>query len=84
MSPRPPDDGSHWRAVLRRQLRGRFGDFLAVCALVIAGLAVTLGILSQQKAALPSWVPFFGQSFYHLDRRLHLGTGRDPRARGRP
>ncbi len=67
MSPRAPENGSHWRAVLRRQLRGRTGDFLAVCLLVIAGLAVALGILSQQKAALPSWVPFFGQEFFHLE-----------------
>ena len=78
VSARETNGDAHWRAMLRRQLRGRFGDFLAVCALVIAGLAVTLGILSQQKASLPSWVPFFGQSFYHLDRRLHLGAGRDP------
>jgi phospholipid/cholesterol/gamma-HCH transport system substrate-binding protein len=67
MTPPPAEQSSHWRAVLRRQLRGRVGDFVAVCVLVIAGLAVTLGILSQQKAALPSWVPFFGQEFFHLE-----------------
>jgi len=66
MSPRQTNGDAHWRATLRRQLRGRVGDFIAVCVLILAGLAVTLGILSQQKAALPSWVPFFGQDFYHL------------------
>ena len=67
MSARETNGDAHWRATLRRQLRGRVGDFLAVCVLVIAALAVTLGILSQQKASLPSWVPFFGQEFFHLD-----------------
>ncbi len=34
--------------------------------LVIVGLTATLVIIGQQKAALPSWVPFFGQSFFDL------------------
>ena len=58
---------AHWRADPEAADPRSRGDFLAVCVLVIAALAVTLGILSQQKAALPSWVPFFGQEFFHLE-----------------
>ena len=54
------------------------GDFLAVCVLVIAGLAVTLVILSQQKAALPGWVPFFGQELLRARRPSSPGPGGDP------
>jgi phospholipid/cholesterol/gamma-HCH transport system substrate-binding protein len=41
-------------------------DMIAVVVLVAAGLATMLVIIGQQKAALPSWVPFFGQDFFHL------------------
>jgi phospholipid/cholesterol/gamma-HCH transport system substrate-binding protein len=49
-----------------RALRGRTRDLIAVIVLIVAGLATTLVIIGQQKAALPSWVPFFGQDFFHL------------------
>jgi phospholipid/cholesterol/gamma-HCH transport system substrate-binding protein len=49
-----------------RALRGRTRDLIAIVVLVAAALAATLVILSQQKAALPSWVPFFGQDFFEL------------------
>jgi phospholipid/cholesterol/gamma-HCH transport system substrate-binding protein len=51
---------------MSRALRGRTRDLLAVIVLIVAGLAATLVIISQQKAALPSWVPFFGQDFFEL------------------
>jgi phospholipid/cholesterol/gamma-HCH transport system substrate-binding protein len=49
-----------------RALRGRTRDLIAVIVLIVAGLTATLVIISQQKAALPSWVPFFGQDFFEL------------------
>jgi phospholipid/cholesterol/gamma-HCH transport system substrate-binding protein len=49
-----------------RALRGRTRDLVAVIVLVVAALAATLVIISQQKAALPGWVPFFGQDFFEL------------------
>lgn len=54
-------------AALKRQLRGRFGDAVAVVVLTLIGLATLLGILSQQKAALPSWIPVFGQDFVRIE-----------------
>lgn len=52
---------------LQRQLRGRFGDILAIIGLTLIGLATLLGILSQQKAALPGWIPVFGQDWVQLE-----------------
>lgn len=52
---------------LGRQLRGRFGDLVAITVLTLIGLATLLGILSQQKAALPGWIPVFGQDFVKLE-----------------
>jgi phospholipid/cholesterol/gamma-HCH transport system substrate-binding protein len=51
---------------MSRALRGRTRDLVAVVVLTLAGLAATLVIISQQKASLPNWVPFFGQSFFEL------------------
>ena len=51
----------------RRQLRYRGRDFAAIGLLLLVGTAVALGIISQQKAALPSWIPFFGKDYFHLD-----------------
>jgi phospholipid/cholesterol/gamma-HCH transport system substrate-binding protein len=51
---------------MSRALRGRTRDLVAVIVLTVAGLAATLVIVGQQKAALPSWVPLFGQSFFEL------------------
>jgi phospholipid/cholesterol/gamma-HCH transport system substrate-binding protein len=63
--------GSRWhrypRGHFRRQLRRRGIDALAVLALVVLGTATALVIISQQKAALPGWVPLFGQDFFHIE-----------------
>lgn len=58
---------------LGRQLRGRFGDILAISALLVIGTATLLGILSQQKAALPGWIPVFGQDFFRLEAEFTTG-----------
>jgi phospholipid/cholesterol/gamma-HCH transport system substrate-binding protein len=39
---------------------------VALVILTLAGLATVLLIFGQQKAALPSWVPLFGQDFFEL------------------
>jgi phospholipid/cholesterol/gamma-HCH transport system substrate-binding protein len=52
---------------LGRQLRHRGKDFAAIGLLLVVGLAVAFGIITKQKAALPSWVPFLGQDFFELD-----------------
>jgi phospholipid/cholesterol/gamma-HCH transport system substrate-binding protein len=51
---------------MSKALRGRTRDLVALVVLLVAGLATVLVIIGQQKAALPSWVPLFGQDFFEL------------------
>jgi phospholipid/cholesterol/gamma-HCH transport system substrate-binding protein len=51
---------------VRRTIREHFRDFLAIIALTAIALLTTLYILSQQKAALPGWIPGLGQEFHQL------------------
>ena len=68
MSERTPDTSrwKHFRAWLSRQARGRRKDTIAIVVLAIAGIVMTLGIFTQQKASLPSWVPLVGEEFDHI------------------
>jgi phospholipid/cholesterol/gamma-HCH transport system substrate-binding protein len=50
-----------------KAIRTYFRDFVAIIVLSLIGLATLLYILSNQKAALPSWVPGLGQEFYELN-----------------
>ena len=52
---------------LRRQLRGRFVDVVAIIVLIAFGLATTAVILTQQKSAFPTWFPVLGQDFFHIE-----------------
>lgn len=58
---------------LGRQLRGRFGDIVAIIVLTVVGTATLLGILSQQKAALPGWIPVVGQEWVQLEAEFTTG-----------
>ncbi|MGH2980653.1 MAG: MlaD family protein [Solirubrobacterales bacterium] len=51
---------------MARAVRGRTRDLLAVLVILVAGLGTTLAILSQQKTALPGWIPVFGDEFFEL------------------
>jgi len=53
----------HFRAWLSRQARGHRTDTIAIIVLAIAGIAMMLGIFTQQKASLPSWLPLVGEEF---------------------
>jgi phospholipid/cholesterol/gamma-HCH transport system substrate-binding protein len=57
---------THFRAWLSRQSRGHRKDTIAIIVLAIAGLVMMLGIFTQQKASLPSWLPFVGEEFEHI------------------
>jgi phospholipid/cholesterol/gamma-HCH transport system substrate-binding protein len=57
---------THFRAWLSRQARGHRTDTIAIVVLAIAGLVMMLGIFTQQKASLPSWLPFVGEEFEHI------------------
>ena len=56
----------HFRASLSRQSRGRGKDTLAIIALTLIAIALTLWVFTQQKASLPSWAPLVGEDFAHL------------------
>lgn len=61
-----PGRWTHFRAWITRQARGHRTDTIAIIVLAIAGLAMMLGIFTQQKASLPSWLPFVGEEFEHI------------------
>jgi phospholipid/cholesterol/gamma-HCH transport system substrate-binding protein len=68
MTERSPET-SRWRhfiTSLRRQARGRGKDTIAIVVLALAGIVMMLGIFIQQKASLPSWIPFVGEEFAHI------------------
>jgi len=68
MSDRTPKTGrwAHFWAWLTRQARGRRTDTIAIIVLAIAGIAMMLGIFTEQKASLPSWLPLVGEEFDHI------------------
>jgi phospholipid/cholesterol/gamma-HCH transport system substrate-binding protein len=68
MSEQAPKPGrfAHFRAALARQARGRGKDTIAIAVLAVLGTAMMLGIFVEQKASLPSWLPFIGESFDHI------------------
>jgi phospholipid/cholesterol/gamma-HCH transport system substrate-binding protein len=61
-----PNRWVHFRAWLSRQSRGHRKDTIAIVVLAIAGLVMMLGIFTQQKASLPSWLPLVGEEFDHI------------------
>jgi phospholipid/cholesterol/gamma-HCH transport system substrate-binding protein len=61
-----------------RQLRGRVRDAVAAALLIVLGLATTLYILGEQRAALPSWVPLFGQEFFEFEAEFRTGQAITP------
>jgi phospholipid/cholesterol/gamma-HCH transport system substrate-binding protein len=56
----------HFRAWLSRQARGHRKDTIAIFVLAFAGIAMMLGIFTQQKASLPAWLPLVGEEFDHI------------------
>jgi phospholipid/cholesterol/gamma-HCH transport system substrate-binding protein len=52
---------------MRKALRGNLRDAIAILTLLVLGIATVLVIFSQQKAALPGWVPVFGEDFFELN-----------------
>jgi phospholipid/cholesterol/gamma-HCH transport system substrate-binding protein len=57
---------THFKAWITRQARGHRKDTIAIVVLAIAGVVMMLGIFTQQKASLPSWLPFVGEEFEHI------------------
>ncbi len=57
---------THFKAWITRQARGHRKDTIAIFVLGIAGIVMMLGIFTQQKASLPSWLPLVGEEFDHI------------------
>jgi phospholipid/cholesterol/gamma-HCH transport system substrate-binding protein len=53
----------HFRAWLGRQARGHRTDTIAILVLALVGIVMMLGIFTEQKASLPSWLPLVGEEF---------------------
>ena len=51
---------------MRRLIRENLKSIVAVVVIVVVGLAVTGGILSQQQQPYPAWVPFLGDDQFEL------------------
>jgi phospholipid/cholesterol/gamma-HCH transport system substrate-binding protein len=51
---------------VRRAIREHLTDFVAIGVLLVAGLAITLFILSSQQAPYPSWLPVLGDDTVEL------------------
>jgi len=69
---------THFRAWLSRQSRGHRKDTIAIIVLAVAGLAMMLGIFTQQKASLPSWLPFVGEEFEHISAEFSTAQAVTP------
>jgi phospholipid/cholesterol/gamma-HCH transport system substrate-binding protein len=51
---------------MSRVIREHLRDFLAIIALVVAGVVTAFVILANQSTALPSWVPLLGEERFEL------------------
>ena len=63
---------------MKRAISTHIKDFLAIAGLILLALVVLLGILSNQKAALPSWVPWLGQDFYSINATFETAQAVTP------
>lgn len=63
---------------MKRAIKAHYKDVLAILVLVIVALATLLIILSNQKAALPSWIPGLGQDFYSINAEFETAQAITP------
>jgi len=68
----------HFRAWLSRQSRGHRKDTIAIFVLAIAGIVMMLGIFTQQKASLPSWLPLVGEEFEQISAEFSTAQAVTP------
>jgi phospholipid/cholesterol/gamma-HCH transport system substrate-binding protein len=76
--PRKTNRFTHFRAWLGRQARGKRKDTIAIVVLAIAGIAMMLGIFTQQKASLPAWLPLVGEDFEHISAEFSTAQAVTP------
>lgn len=63
---------------MKRAIKTHFKDFLAITGLMLIAILVLLFILANQKAALPSWIPWLGQDFYSINVELETAQAVTP------
>ena len=63
---------------MRRAIREHLTDFIAIAAVLVAGLAVTAYILSQQQQPYPSWVPILGDDRFEVKAELSTAQAVTP------
>jgi phospholipid/cholesterol/gamma-HCH transport system substrate-binding protein len=63
---------------MKRAIKTHLKDFIAITLLIVLALGVLLIILSNQKAALPSWVPGLGQEFYSINAEFETAQAITP------
>ena len=63
---------------MKRAIKTHFKDFLAIAGLIVIAILVLLFILSNQKAALPSWIPGLGQEFYSINVEMETAQAVTP------
>lgn len=80
MSGRAPEVSrwKHFRAWLSRQARGHRKDTIAIIVLALAGIVMMLGIFTQQKASLPSWIPVVGEEFEQISAEFSTAQAVTP------
>ncbi len=69
---------AYFRAWLGRQARGHRTDTIAIFVLAFVGIVMVLGILTQQKASLPSWIPVVGEEFDHISAEFKTAQAVTP------
>ncbi|HET6998156.1 MAG TPA: MlaD family protein [Solirubrobacterales bacterium] len=73
-----PSRWRHFRAWLSRQARGHRKDTIAIFVLAFAGIVMMLGIFTQQKASLPSWLPLVGEEFEQISAEFSTAQAVTP------
>jgi phospholipid/cholesterol/gamma-HCH transport system substrate-binding protein len=63
---------------MKRAIREHMRDFIALGVLLLAGLAVTGYILSQQQQPYPSWIPFLGDDQFELKAEFRTAQAVTP------
>jgi len=63
---------------LKRAINDHSRDIVAILVMVLVALVTLLVILSNQKAALPSWIPGLGQEFYSINAEFETAQAITP------
>jgi phospholipid/cholesterol/gamma-HCH transport system substrate-binding protein len=63
---------------VKRAIRTHYKDLIAIAVMVLVAMITLLVILSNQKAALPSWIPGLGQEFYSINAEFDTAQAITP------